>query len=234
MTEPSSPLLRIRKALGRVRRRFNHDVFHVFTKPVPEEASFESPPGYAFRWGTPDDIAACSTYHTELDEAERRAGIGRLALGHRVVVGIADDGAGDVVFSMWANPRNLNVPGLLKRRLAPDQWFIYKAFTSPDHRGKKLYQAGMRFVLHEMRAEGMRELVGYAHVKKSVSRKGLARLDFGSAGRVSQLDVPGWRRTFVSSELASHFPEELARSGWTPTDSPPATSPSTESREPTS
>lgn len=207
---PTSLLLRLRKQLGRVRRRFTSDTYDVFVRPVPPDASFEPPPGYAFRFGTPDDVAGCDPFHTELDEGERRAGIARLALGHRVVLGLAGE---QVVFSMWVNPRCLNVPGLLKRGLGPHQWFIYKAFTSPEHRGRKLYESGMRFVLHEMRLAGLTELVGYAHVKKAVSRKGLAALSFGTAGRVRQVDTPLWKRTRLSADLLRNFPREVPRSG---------------------
>lgn len=210
--DPLPPRVRVRKALGRLRRRFAVDVYDVFTRAVPAQAG--SAPGsggaYALRWGTADDVARCDPYHTELCEKERRAGAERLKLDHRVVIGFHGDLA---VFSMWVNPRNLNVPGLVKRRLRSDQWFIYKAFTSPDHRGKKLYEAGMAFVLGEMARRGLRELVGYAHTKKRVSRKGLARLDFASAGRIVQLRAPGVARTWVSRRLARHFPECVERTG---------------------
>ena len=208
-THPPSLPTRIRKVLGRIRRSVSVDTFDVFNKPVPASDEFEPPSGYRFRWGTQEEIHACDPYHTELDERERREGAARLELGHRVVLGLEGD---QVVFTMWANPRNLNVPGLVKRRLAPDQWFIYKAYTSPDHRGRGLYGAGMRFVLAEMAREGKRRLVGYAHVKKRVSRKGLARLEFESAGRLVCVTVPGWSRTFTSRELARAFPEALPRS----------------------
>lgn len=210
---PPNPLVRLRKLLGRVRRRFALDTYDVFLRPVPVDAAFTPPPDYTFRWGTPADLERCETHHTELDERERREGAWRLGLGHRVVLGLAGE---TVVFSMWVNPRNLNVPGLLKRALAPGQWFIYKAFTSPEHRGRKLYESGMRFVLAEMRAAGLRELVGYAHVKKAVSRKGLAALEFASAGRVTQLRWPLVCRTFLSKELLRSFPRALARSGSLP------------------
>ena len=203
-----SPLTRLRKLLGRLRRRFVLDTYDVFVRPVPAEASFTAPAGYAFRWGTAQDIADCDPLHTELDERERREGVARLGSGHRVVLGLHGS---KVVFSMWVNPRNLNVPGLLKRALTSEQWFIYKAFTSPEHRGKKLYEGGMRFVLSEMRALGLRELVGYAHVKKAVSRKGLAALEFGSAGRVTQIDFPLFATVRVSKDLAARFPRAVAR-----------------------
>lgn len=210
---PPNPLVRLRKLLGRVRRRFALDTYDVFLRPVPADASFAPPPGYTFRWGTPADLERCETHHTELDARERREGAWRLGLGHRVVLGLAGE---TVVFSMWVNPRNLNVPGLMKRALAPGQWFIYKAYTSPEHRGRKLYEGGMRFVLAEMRAAGLRELVGYAHVKKAVSRKGLAALEFTSAGRVTQLDWPFVRHVFLSKQLVSSFPRALAPSGAQP------------------
>lgn len=205
-----SLLLRLRKLLGRLRRQFALDTYDVFVRPVPVDASFEAPPGYEFRFGTAADVERCDPFHTELDERERREGVVRLGLGHRVVLGLHQ---GTIVFTMWVNPRNLNVPGLLKRALAPRQWFIYKAFTSPEHRGRKLYESGMRFVLAEMRRGDLTELVGYAHVNKAVSRKGLAALAFGSAGRVHQLRVLGWRATRLSAPLRRRFPREVPRSG---------------------
>jgi hypothetical protein len=198
----------MRKLLGRVRRRFALDRYDVFVRPVPARVELAPPPGYELRWGTAEEVEACDPFHTELDERERRAGVRRLALGHRVVLGLH---GGLVVFSMWVNPRRLNVPGLIKRELGPKQWFIYKAFTSPEHRGKKLYESGMRFVLAEMRRAGLEELVGYAHVKKAVSRKGLAALEFRSAGRVTQLRWPLLRLTRVSKELARSFPRAAPR-----------------------
>ena len=208
----SRPLhVRFRKFLGRLRRRFNVDRYDVFLREVPaEDAPLASPAEYGFAWGTPEDIAGCDEFHTELDERERRAGVARLGYGHKVVVAFHGD---EIVFSMWVNPRNLNVPGLMKRALAEDQWFIYKAYTSPDHRGKKLYQSGMRFVLSEMRAAGKRQLVGYAHVKKRISRRGLAALSFTSGGRAVQYDCPGLRRVSLSSELVRAFPRALEPSG---------------------
>jgi hypothetical protein len=208
-----SPLLRLRKALGRIRRRFALDVYDVFTRAVPAEVAPEPPPGYMFAWGTPGDLERCDPHHTELDQRERSAGLERLACGHRLVLGLWQ---GEAVFSMWVNPRNLNVPGLIKRRLGPHQWFIYKAFTSPEHRGRKLYETGMRFVLAEMGRAGLRELVGYAHVKKTVSRRGLAALSFGRAGRVYQLLAPGLRWTHLSRELRANFPEAGMRQGTSP------------------
>lgn len=201
--------VRLRKALGRVRRRFQLDRFDVFARLVPATEPFEPPAGYEYAWAASGDVATCDEYHTELDARERAEGEARLALGHRAVLG--RDEQGEVVFTMWVNPHCLNIPGEVKRRLAPDQWFIYKAFTSPDHRGRKLYQAGMRFVLCEMAREGLRELVGYAHVKKRVSRKGLAALDFEERGRYWALSMPGLQRTLLSSRLRKSFPDAVPR-----------------------
>jgi hypothetical protein len=206
---PTSPLIRLRKLLGRIRRRFAVDTFDVFVRAVPREASFAAPAGYEFRWGTREDLERCEPFHTELDERERREGAQRLALGHRLVLGLRGE---TVVFTMWVNPRNLNVPGLMKRALGPSQWFIYKAFTSPEHRGQKLYESGMRFVLCEMRRAGLEELVGYAHVGKTVSRKGLAALEFTSAGRATRIDYPFFKTTRLSEELARRFPHTVRRS----------------------
>jgi hypothetical protein len=199
-----SPLLRLRRGLGRVRRQFVRDTFDVYVRPVlPEHADFTPPDAYEFRWATAVDIEAADPHHTELDAAERAEGVRRLGLGHRAVAGLAGD---TLAFTMWVNPNNLHVPGQIKRPLAPHQAFIYKAYTSPDHRGRSLYKAGMRFVLSEMARAGQTELVGYAHVKKAVSRKGLASLEFESRGRFFTLGAFGRTLTHVSSELDRHFP----------------------------
>lgn len=205
----STPLwLRARRALGRIRRSFTLDTFDVFARPAADD--FEAPPGYVFRWATAADVAGCDPRHTELDERERREGAARIGFGHRCVAAWAE---GTIVFTMWENPRNINIPGAIKRRLGPHQSFIYKAYTSPDHRGRKLYEAGMRFVLTQMAREGKTELLGYAHLGKKISRKGLATLAFRSIGRFRTLSLPGFRHTFVSGELASYLPLALPRSG---------------------
>ncbi len=195
---------RIRRALGAVRRSVSVDTFDVFVRSVTEEdRAFRDPPGYRFAFATAEEIDGCAVRHTELDERERREGIERIRAGHRATVAFHGS---TIVFSMWVNPRNLNVPLHVKRRLRPHQAFIYKAFTSPDHRGKGLYEAGMRFVLADLARRGQTELVGYAHVKKAISRKGLAALRFESIGRFTRLSLAGWHRTFVSAKLAAHLP----------------------------
>ena len=214
----------IRKTLGRVRRRFGVDTFDVFRRAVPEDTRVEIPEGYRFAWGKSQDIANANEYDTELDARERDLGVARLGFGHKVVVAFHDERP---VFTMWANPRQLNVPGLLKRKLAPHQWFIYKAYTSPDHRGKKLYETGMRYVLAEMKAAGMSELIGYAHVKKRISRKGLARLSFESVGVVRQFRAPGVLWTRVSRDLQCYFPDSTPRSGILDGEGAPTPSPET-------
>ena len=173
-------------------------------RPVlAEHREFEAPEGYEVGWATPEDIAGCDPFHTELDEAERADGVRRLGLGHRAVAIRAGE---LVVFTMWENPRNLNVPGLMKRALGPHQSFIYKAFTSPEHRGKKLYQAGMRFVLSELAKDGKTELVGYAHVDKQASpgRPGAARL----RGRGPRLVAarPRWTPVGALAYAQVHLP----------------------------
>ncbi|TAJ18672.1 MAG: hypothetical protein EPO68_07490 [Planctomycetota bacterium] len=202
--------LPLRRALGRARRSVELDTFDVFVRRVePAHREFRAPDGYRFAWGSAADVAACDEHHTELDARERAAGVARLEFGHRVVLAFHGETA---VFSMWVNPRHLNVPGHVKRALRPDQVFIYKAFTSPEHRGRKLYESGMRFVLADMAARGQRELVGYAHVKKDVSRKGLAALGFASLGRFHRFRTPfgSWCR--VTHALAASFPQSVARS----------------------
>lgn len=207
------PLGLLRRAAGAVRWSFVNDRFHVFVRTVTDDhASFEAPEGYRFDWGTAEDVLACEEFHTELGLADREAGAARLELDHRVVIGF-DLESGRAVFSMWVNPRNLNIPGAIKRALAADQVFIYKAFTSPEHRGRKLYQAGMRFVLHDLRQRGGREVVGYAHLAKRASRGGLGALGFDSVGGFATRGFRRWQRSFPDADLTARFPRTVARTG---------------------
>lgn len=205
----------MRRALSAIRWSLVHDRFDVFVRTVSEgDAGFQAPEGYAFRFGEPGDLERCTEHHTELGPLDREHGALRLDAGHRLVLGLAGQ---DAVFTMWVNPRNLNVPRELKRRLRADQVFIYKAFTSPDHRGRKLYQAGMAFVLADLARTGGTELVGYAHQRKEASRGGLARLGFSSAGTYRVIGLRDLRRVVVSSRLNRRFPERVPRTGvgWT-------------------
>ncbi|QDU67800.1 hypothetical protein Pla86_28880 [Planctomycetes bacterium Pla86] len=211
------PLHALRGVAGAIRWSFVFDRFDVFVKPVEaEHVDFTPPPGYSLRFGSPEDLAACTQRDTELSPRDREVGARRLEVGHRLVVAIpdGDDPASTgPVFTMWVNPRNLNVPGSLKRALGPDQVFIYKAYTSPEHRGRKLYQAGMRFVLADLASRGAKELVGYAHVAKGVSRRGLDAVGFGSVGGFLTLGFKRWQWTLADAKLRRRFPRAVPRSG---------------------
>ena len=218
----SGPLGALRRVAGAVRWSFVVDRFDVFVKPVEtEHADFTAPPGYSFRFGTADDLALCTAFDTELTERDREQGAKRLEIGHRLVVAVPEPVDADressapqgPVFTMWVNPRNLNVPGHVKRALEADQVFIYKAYTSPDHRGRKLYQAGMRFVLADLASRGARELVGYAHVGKGISRRGLDAVGFGTVGSFLTLGFKRWQRAFPDAKLRGRFPRSVPRSG---------------------
>jgi ribosomal protein S18 acetylase RimI-like enzyme len=208
----------LRKGLSRLRWSIVWDTFDVFVRDVePGHADFVAPAGYTFRFGTEEDVRGFEERHTELGAVARERGARRLAIGHRVVVAqsaaTAAPGAATAVFTMWINPRHLNVPGYVKRRLASDEVFIYKAFTSPDHRGKKLYQAGMRFVLADLARAGQRRLVGYAHVNKDVSRAGLDALGFRSVGTFTGRGFVRPYHVALSRELRAAFPHAVPRSG---------------------
>lgn len=188
------------------------DTYDVFVRDVaPADGVFEAPEGYRFDWGHAEQVRELDPYHTELDAADREHGAQRLEkLEHRLVIGAAN---GVAVFTMWVNPRNLNVPHYVKRALGSHQVFIYKAFTSPDHRGRRLYQAGMRFVLADLAERGLTQLVGYAARAKKVSRAGLSRLEFRTAGSFSGYGYGRPQFVRTSAELRANFPTVVPRAG---------------------
>lgn len=201
----------LRRTLSDLRWSVHNDLHDAFVRPVREEdREPREVEGYELRFGAPADLDAATEYHTELTPTCVEHGRRRLEIDHRLVVATHD---GLPVFTMWVNPRHLNVPGELKRKLSPDEVFIYKAFTSPDHRGKRLYQAGMALVLRDLAERSMRRLVGYAHVKKGASRAGLARLGFESAGTWRTVGFKGLRHPICSREFEANFPERVPRSG---------------------
>lgn len=207
-----SLIRRLRAGASRLYWNLHRDRYDVFVRPVrAEDARFEAPPGYRFVFAEPAQLSSCATEHTELNARDREHGQRRLELGHQLVLAL--DAAGTAVFSMWINPRNLNVPGQLKRALAPHQAFIYKAFTSPAHRGKRLYQAGMGFVLADLHRRGLTELVGYAHTSKDSSRAGLARLEFTAIGHYRVLGYGSSVGVWLSPSLRQRFPRAVPRSG---------------------
>jgi hypothetical protein len=203
---------RLRAGASRVYWNLHRDRYDVFVRPVrATDARFEAPPGYRFVFAEPAQLSSCEAEHTELHARDREHGLRRLELGHQLVLAL--DSADTAVFSMWINPRNLNVPGQLKRALAPHQAFIYKAFTSPAHRGKRLYQAGMGFVLADLYRRGLTELVGYAHTSKDSSRAGLARLQFTTIGHYRVLGYGARVGIWLSPGLRQRFPRAVPRSG---------------------
>jgi hypothetical protein len=203
----------LERSLSRLYWNLHWDRFDVFVRLVePADANFVAPGGYRFVFGEAGLRARCEQRHTELGPRDRERGARRLELGHRLVLGLTDPG-GLPVFSMWVNPRNLNVPGQQKRALSPAQQFIYKAFTSPEHRGQKLYQAGMAFVLQDLCKRGQRELVGYAHTDKRSSRAGLDRLGFASVGHYRAIGYGRHLLIWNSPGLRRRFPRSVLRSG---------------------
>ncbi len=201
----------LRRLLSAIRWSLVFDRFDVYARGVlATDRDFRAPDGYQFRFGDAQLLDRAQLRHTDLKPLDLEHGRLRLESGHQLVCGLHAD---TPVFTMWVNPRNLNVPGELKRRLNPDQVFIYKAFTSPDHRGRKLYQAGMSFVLAELAQSGRREVIGYAHTGKRASRSGLDRVGFTSIGHYRVCGVRERRRILVSARLDRRFPERVARSG---------------------
>ncbi len=216
MSSPSPPSHapskgRLRRALSDLRWSVHNDRHDAFVRNVlPADCERPQVEGYELRFGTDADLDCATLHDTELTPACIEHGRRRLEIGHQFVVATSD---GLPVFTMWINPRHLNVPGELKRKLKDDEVFIYKAFTSPDHRGKRLYPAGMALVLSDLAQRSMRRLVGYAHVKKGASRAGLARVGFETAGSWRTVGFKGLRRALCDREFESNFPVRVARSG---------------------
>ncbi|HEY5896769.1 MAG TPA: GNAT family N-acetyltransferase [Burkholderiales bacterium] len=101
------------------------------------------------------------------------------------------------------------------------QWvYMYKAFTQPSHRGRRLYEAGVRRALEHYRAKGARGLLSYVEATNLDSLAALRRMGFrifGSAyllrlfGRQFAFSSPGCRRYGCRVETASPRPAFAAK-----------------------
>lgn len=91
---------------------------------------------------------------------------------------------GDTLASYgWYATRPTPISEDLILRFSPRYAYMYKGFTHPAHRGRRLHAIGMGWALHHLVAGGLRGLVSYVDSTNFASLKSCYRLgyrDFGS------------------------------------------------------
>lgn len=80
----------------------------------------------------------------------------------------------------------------------PAYVYMYKGFTSPEHRGKQLHAYGMAHAAEDARCRGYRGLISYVEVQNEGSLRSVARLGYRTFGTCVRLPVFGRTLTFSS------------------------------------
>lgn len=82
--------------------------------------------------------------------------------------------------------------------------YMYKAFTHPDYRGRRLYGAGMALALKALEERGITKLVTTVHTNNFASLASCRRLGYEQIGRIWTLGR-GHRRWAIKPQTAKKF-----------------------------
>jgi hypothetical protein len=142
----------------------------------------------ALETGAADDMAPAF-----LDEALRR--------GDRCY-GALD---GDLLASYgWYSTRPTPVNGELVLRFDRAYAYMYKGYTLPAYRGRRLHGIGMARALSALAGEGQKGLVSYVKSNNFASLKSCYRLGYTDFGRVFAIRLGGRYRTFATRGCAAY------------------------------
>lgn len=102
-----------------------------------------------------------------------------LVKGDRCYAALA---GGRLVAYSWYSHEPTEADGLLLR-FRPDYVYMYKAFTAPDYRGRRLYEIGVSQALDYFRAQGFAGLISDVELHNFGSLRSLRRLGFVEFGQ---------------------------------------------------
>jgi RimJ/RimL family protein N-acetyltransferase len=173
----------------------NLKVVHVVWLDVSEvSVSAASYPDFTFRFLSADEISRFARDPAyDLDpEMAQRAADGRNSCF------AALDGDRMAAYGWyareWIEPEHCDGFGL---RMPREVVYMYKGFTHPDFRGKRLHGAVMGLALRDFAADGVRALISTVEWTNDASLKSCARLGYRQIGLLARARVLGraWWRT---------------------------------------
>ena len=88
----------------------------------------------------------------------------------------------------WIEPEHCDGFGL---QMPPDVAYMYKGFTHPDYRGKRLHGAVMGFALRDFAADGVQSLISTVDWTNDASLKSCARLGYRRLGLLARARALG-------------------------------------------
>ncbi|HEV8703104.1 MAG TPA: GNAT family acetyltransferase [Candidatus Polarisedimenticolia bacterium] len=100
-------------------------------------------------------------------------------------------------------PTRIDPPELVLR---PGERYIYmyKGFTHPGHRGRRLHAIGMTMALHHYLAKGFKGLVSYVESNNFSSLTSVVRMGYEIFGTVCVLKILGAYRPLASAGWREH------------------------------
>ena len=89
-------------------------------------------------------------------------------------------------------------------RLPDDVSYMFKGFTHPNYRGRRLHAAAMGLALAELSARGIRALISTVEWTNEASLRSCDRLGYQRLGRIAQSGQPPRVRVSIPAQI---FPE---------------------------
>jgi hypothetical protein len=105
------------------------------------------------------------------------------------------------VFTSWYSRRPTSTGGAggLVLHFDPQYVYMYKAYTQPEHRGQRLYQAAVSRVFAHFAAKGARGFLSYVEATNLASLKSLRRMGYRVFGSIYVVRLFGRHYTFASA-----------------------------------
>jgi len=86
-------------------------------------------------------------------------------------------------------------------RLPADVSYMFKGFTHPEYRGRRLHAAAMALALAELSSRGIRALISTVEWTNEASLKSCDRLGYLRLGRISQTGKPPHVRVSIPAQI---------------------------------
>ena len=86
-------------------------------------------------------------------------------------------------------------------RLPDDVSYMFKGFTHPNYRGRRLHAAAMGLALAELSKRGIRALISTVEWTNEASLRSCDRLGYQRLGRISQSGHPPHRRVSIPAQI---------------------------------
>jgi hypothetical protein len=140
---------------------------------------------YRAGFARPDEILAAATPEYEMGE-----GFAREALGKGDECFALFDGDRLASFGWYSN-QPTRISGGLVLRFDPAWVYMYKGFTHPDYRGKRLHGIGMSLALRAYADRGSRGLISYVKSNNFQSLRSIERMGYRIFGDIYLARVLG-------------------------------------------